>query len=83
MVNPISANSGAVNKNSAASQPPAKPEVAPVKTDVPKADVVELSNSAQAKLLKQQGLTIAQIAIKMSLDVKTVATYLPSVSTKG
>lgn len=83
MVNPISSNNAAAAKIAAAAQPSAKPEVAPVKTDVQKADVVQLANAAQAKLLEQQGLTISQIAMKLSLDVKTVATYFPSVSTKG
>jgi DNA-binding CsgD family transcriptional regulator len=49
----------------------------------PQGDVVQLSNAAQAKLLKQQGLDVAQIAIKLGLDAKTVATYFPSVGSKG
>jgi DNA-binding NarL/FixJ family response regulator len=82
MVNPISSNNPTVNKIAAAdqvrSEPTAKLEATPAK-----ADVVQLSNAAQAKLLKQQGFDVAQIAIKLGLDVKTVSTYLPSVSTKA
>jgi DNA-binding NarL/FixJ family response regulator len=79
MVNPISPN--IAPKNQPSFELPARPEVSP--SAASNADVVELSNSAQAKLLKQQGLNVAQIAIKLGLDVKTVSSYLPSVATKA
>jgi hypothetical protein len=84
MVNPISSHNAAVNKIEAADQAraAAKPEATPVKTDTAKADVVRFSSAAHAKLLKQQGFTVAQIAIKLGLDEKTVSTFLPSVLTK-
>jgi hypothetical protein len=80
MVDPISSNNPMVSKQVAAAdqapvKPPAKPESAPFKVDVPKTDVVELSLSAQAKLLKQQGMSIAQIAIQLGLDVETVSGF--------
>ena len=81
MVNPISSNNAAVNKIAAADQAiakaPVQAEVTQAKIDAPKADVVEISHSAQAKVLKQEGLTIPQIAIKLGLDVKTVTTFFP------
>jgi DNA-binding NarL/FixJ family response regulator len=87
MVNPISSNSAALNGNIAAEQArlesAEKPEAAPAQAIVAKADVVELSNSAQAKLLKQEGLNVSEIAIKLGLDVKTVSSYLPTVVIKS
>jgi len=80
MVNPISSNNAAA-RMPAAAQVPAKPEVA--QTDVQTADVVQLSNASQAKLLKEQGFDIQQIAIKLGLDVNTVSTYFPLTSVNG
>ena len=81
MINPISSNNAAVNKLAAADQAIAKAPVpaegTQAKTDSQKLDVVEISHSAQAKVLKQEGLTIPQIAIKLGLDVKTVTTFFP------
>ncbi len=68
MVNPVS-NSGPVNNLESPAQAPAKPVV---QAAAPKKDTVELSQPAQARLLKQQGFTIPQIALQMKLDVKTV-----------
>lgn len=42
----------------------------------PKSDSVKLSGTARAKSLKLQGLTPAQIAAQMGLDIKTVDGYL-------
>ena len=50
---------------------------------VPQGDLVQLSDAAQAKLLKQEGFDVTQIAIKLGLDQKTVATYLPSIDSKA
>jgi|ERR1039457_2775747 DNA-binding NarL/FixJ family response regulator len=49
----------------------AKPEATP-----PQHDSVKLTGTALAKSLKQSGLTVAEIALKMNLDVKTVDSYL-------
>jgi DNA-binding CsgD family transcriptional regulator len=79
MINPISTNIAPANQQPLELQ--AKPEIStPTASN---ADVVELSNSAQAKLLKQQGLDVAEIAIKLGLDVKTVSSYLPTVTMKA
>ena len=42
-----------------------------------KPDVVELSFSAQAQLLRQKGMTIPQIALQLGLDVTTVTSFFP------
>jgi DNA-binding NarL/FixJ family response regulator len=39
-------------------------------------DTVKVSISAQARLLKRQGYSIAQIASQLGMDAKTVNTYL-------
>jgi hypothetical protein len=81
MVNPISPHSPNVNKLTADqvhAEPSTKLEATPGK-----ADVVQLSVASQAKLLKQQGFDVQEIAIKLGLDIKTVSTYLPSVSEKA
>lgn len=44
----------------------------------PKKDSVKLSGAAQARSLKHQGQTIAQIALQMGLDAKTVSGYVGS-----
>jgi hypothetical protein len=79
--NPIARNPIAA-PDQTAPKPPTTLEDIPVKTDASKGDVVQLSDSAQAKLLKQHGLDIAQIAIKLGLDEKTVSTFFPTVTTK-
>ena len=51
-------------------------EHAVAKTPPAEHDSVHLSAAAQAKALKQQGKTPAQIAVAMNTDVKTVDGYL-------
>lgn len=41
-----------------------------------KSDSVKLSSSAQARRLKQQGLTAAQIALKLGISVQAVNNYI-------
>ena len=84
MVNPISLNNAATNKPADIAQvdPSAKLGGTPAKAVLSNADVVSLSDSAQAKLLKQEGLNVSEIAIKLGLDVKTVSSYIPSVDIK-
>jgi hypothetical protein len=61
---------------------PPKPEATttPAETKsaaiLPKHDTVELTGVALAKSLKLSGQNVAQIALKMGLDVKTVNSYL-------
>jgi hypothetical protein len=78
MVAPIPSTDSLKN-NIAAEQapanPPVKPEGAKAKTDAPKVDVVELSLPTQARLLKQQGMSIPQIAIQLKQDIGTVTGY--------
>lgn len=80
MINPISSQNASLNNQIAAAdqapeKTPAKPEGEQLKVDVSKTDVVELSDSAQARLLKQQGMDIAQIAFQLGLDVETVSSF--------
>jgi hypothetical protein len=42
----------------------------------PKHDTVELTGAALAKSLKLSGQNVAQIALKMGLDAKTINSYL-------
>ncbi len=84
MVNPISSNNAAMNKPADIAQidPSTKLGAAPAKAVLSNADVVSLSDSAQAKLLKQEGLSVSEIALKLGLDVKTVSSFIPSVDIK-
>ena len=53
---------------------PAAPAQVPVqeKAVAPKPDAIEISNAAQARSLRQQGVNIPEIALQLRLDVKTV-----------
>jgi hypothetical protein len=51
-------------------------------TPAPQKDTVELTGAALARSLKQQGQTVAQIALKMGLDAKTVVSYLGTAAPK-
>jgi hypothetical protein len=51
-------------------------------TPQPGVDTVKLSGAALARSLKQQGQTVAQIALAMHLDVKSVDNFL-GITTKG
>jgi hypothetical protein len=50
---------------------------APVKPDLAKSDTVLLSNEAQARSLRQNGLSIPEIALQLRLDIKTVTGFFP------
>jgi hypothetical protein len=53
------------------------PEIAAQQTtEVVSGDTVKLSLQAQAKLLRKQGVSIAQIARELGLDAKTINGYL-------
>jgi hypothetical protein len=81
MVDPISSNSTSSSKSAMASQAPAKPVVQPettqVKAGFQTSDTVELSQAAQAQLLRQQGQSIPEIAMQLGLDIKTVTAFFP------
>jgi predicted transposase YdaD len=47
------------------------------------AATVELSQQAQAQLLRQQGMGIPQIALQLRLDVKTVTSFFPLSETQS
>ena len=81
MVDPISSNGPSISKlistNQGAAKPAAQPEETQVKADQQKTDFIELSQAAQAQLLRQQGQSIPQIAMQLGLDVKTVTSFFP------
>jgi hypothetical protein len=81
MIDPISSKMPPVSKTSTPAQAPAnaqpKPEATPAKPDLQNADTVELSQQAQARLLREQGMGIPQIAMQLRLDVKTVTSFFP------
>jgi len=55
----------------------------PKTTVQPKKETVEISKAAKARLLKNKGETVVEIAISLNLDTKTVNSYLESnVATK-
>ncbi len=49
----------------------------------PKSDTVELSDSAQARLLKTQGYSVSMIALKLGVDVSTINQYLGIIAAKS
>ena len=61
----------AVNAGSA----PVRSEEVPAKLETPIKDSVQLSPSAQARILRQAGQSIPQIAIKLGLAIPTVAAF--------
>jgi len=61
---------------------PAQPVQA--KADMPQnADTVQISNEAQARSLRQQGMSIPEIALQLRLDLKTVTGFFPQSNTTG
>ncbi len=81
MVDPIRSNStppvDVPAARPVAAKPAAQQEAASVTTNAAKEDTVELSYAAHAQLLRQQGLSIPDIAMKLGQDVKTVTSYFP------
>jgi len=81
MVDPIRSNSvpagNVPTPRPVSAKPAAQPEAVPVTTSPAKEDTVELSYAAHAQLLRQQGLSIPEIALKLGQDVKTVTGYFP------
>ena len=61
----------AVNAGSA----PVRSEEVPAKLETPIKDSVQLSPSAQARILRREGKSIPQIAIKLGLAIPTVAAF--------
>jgi hypothetical protein len=59
----------------APSQLPAQEKAVPQK-----ADTVNISDAAQARSLRQQGMNIPEIALQLRLDVKTVNGFFPKSS---
>jgi DNA-binding NarL/FixJ family response regulator len=74
MVEPIKSG-GVTSKISTPAKAPQVPFQA--KAEVAKSDTVQLSNEAQARSMRQQGLSIPEIAQQLRLDVKTVTGFFP------
>lgn len=49
----------------------------PAKSDLAKSDNVQLSNEAQARSMRQNGVSIPDIALQLRLDIKTVTGFFP------
>ncbi len=81
MIDPIRSSGVQVTKIATPSAAPVKaPDqftTTPVRADVPTGDTVQLSYAAQALALRQQGLSIPEIAMQLKLDIKTVTSYFP------
>ena len=58
-----------------ADKAPIRPEEVSLKLESSIRDSVELSDSAQARILRQAGQSIPQIAIKLGLGIPTVAAF--------
>jgi DNA-binding NarL/FixJ family response regulator len=62
-------------------KPAAAPQPVQAKAEIPpKTDSVQISSEAQARSLRQQGMSIPEIALQLRLDVKTVTGYFPQSS---
>ncbi len=64
----------------AAGSAPTGPSRATAPVETPKVstqDTVEISRPARAQQLRQQGMSFADIALRMGLDVATVQSYFP------
>jgi hypothetical protein len=51
--------------------------VVPAKSDLAKSDTVQLSDEAQARSMRQNGVSIPDIALQLRLDIKTVTGFFP------
>ena len=51
--------------------------VVTAKSDLGKGDTVQLSDEAQARALRQNGMSIPDIALQLRLDIKTVTGFFP------
>jgi hypothetical protein len=78
MVEPIK-SAGATPKVAAQAAAPQAPVQAKVETTA-KSDTVQLSHEAQARSMRQQGLSIPEIASQLRLDIKTVTGFFPQSS---
>ena len=58
-----------------AEKAPVRPEELPAKLETPIKDSVQLSDSAQARIMRQAGESIPQIALKLGLAIPTVAAF--------
>jgi hypothetical protein len=76
MINPISTSGmpGFAPKAEAEKNPVNSLE-APAKLETPIRDSVQLSPSAQARIMRQAGQSIPQIAMKLGLAIPTVAAF--------
>jgi hypothetical protein len=93
MVDPI--RTGGVPSNISTPTPTAAPQPIQARSEVPaqpvqakadmpqKADTVQISNEAQARSLRQQGMSIPEIALQLRLDLKTVTGFFPQSNATG
>ena len=79
---PASVSTPAVAPQPIQAKPVAPAQPVQAKVDMPrKADTVQISNEAQARSLRQQGMSIPEIALQLRLDLKTVNGFFPQSNT--
>jgi len=59
------------------SKAPAPQAAVQAKSDTTKSDTVQLSDEAQARSMRQNGMSIPDIALQLRLDIKTVTGFFP------
>jgi len=79
MIDSIRSNIVPNNPKPTAAAPAQVPAQVPAqeKTVPQKTDTVNISDAAQARSLRQQGMNIPEIALQLKLDVKTVNGFFP------
>ena len=76
MIEPV--KSGVTPSNISTPSKPSVPQAAvPAKSDLTKSDAVQLSDEAQARSMRQNGMSIPDIALQLRLDIKTVTGFFP------
>jgi hypothetical protein len=76
MIEPVKAGAAPVNISTPSKAIVPQADV-PAKPDLAKSDTVHLSDEAQARSMRQNGMSIPDIALQLRLDIKTVTGFFP------